>query len=334
VGPPAVTVSLPASLSTPNYQQNLVILSTGANVQYTVSAQNSDGWLSVTPTAGTTPGTATVIIAAADLTPGNYSGTITITPLAGKVVTVPVQLTVTPPAPLITAVANGASYLPGPVAPGEIVVIYGSAMGPASLATLSLNPSGLINTTLAGTQVFFDDIPAPMVYTSAQQLSAIVPFGVAGRVSTEIKVEYQGLASDPVDTQVVASNPGIFALSSNGQGPGAILNQDYSVNSTNKPAAPDSIIFIYATGGGITNPPSVDGTVAQKAASTVLTPTVQIDGISAEVFYAGAAPFLPAGALQVNARVPNGVRRGASVPVVLNIGPASSQTGITLAVAP
>ena len=84
------------------------------------------------------------------------------------------QLLVQPPS--IGAVTNGATNLAGPVAPGEIVVLYGSNLGPARLAQFSLNAAGLVGTSLAGTQVFFNGTPAPVIYTLAGQVGAIVPY--------------------------------------------------------------------------------------------------------------------------------------------------------------
>lgn len=331
LAPSSITVSLSSSLSAPSYQQNLVILSNGASIAYTVTVQTNTGWLSATPTAGITPGTATVLIAAGGLTPGSYSGMVVVTPAAGNPIKIPVTLTVTAAAPLISSVTNAASFLPGPVAPGEIIVIFGTAMGPADLTTLSVT-SGRIDTKLAGTRVFFDGVPAPMIYTSSGQLSTIVPFGVAGRVSTKITVECQGLDSNPVDIQVVESNPGIFTLNATTQG--AILNQNASVNSIQHGAAPESYVSIFGTGGGLTSPLSEDGTFPVAAAPVNLPVEVRIDGIKADVSYAGAAPDLPAGALQVNVKVPAGVHRGIAVPVVLTIGNVASQANVTLAVAP
>jgi uncharacterized protein (TIGR03437 family) len=173
-------------------------------------------------------------------------------------------------------------------------------------------------------------LPSPIVYTSAGQVTAIVPFSVAGRVSTKIEVEYRGLRSNAVQFRVADSAPGIFTLDSSGQG--AIVNQDGTINSTQNGAAPGSIVSLYATGGGVTDVAVADGSITQDVlAKPVLPVSVQIGGVAAEVQYAGAAPGLPAGMMQVNVRVPDAVARGARVPVVLTVGQASSQSGVFLA---
>lgn len=64
----------------------------------------------------------------------------------------------------------------------------------------------------------------------------------------------------------------------------------------------------------------MDGKVAYDELPKPLLPvSVQIDGRPAQVLYAGAAPALVAGVLQVNVRVPGGVAAG-SVPLTLSTG--------------
>jgi uncharacterized protein (TIGR03437 family) len=119
-------------------------------------------------------------------------------------------------------VVNAASYGDGPVAPGEIVTLFGSAMGPSSLVGLQLTPDRQFAvSTLADTRVTFDGIPAPLIYVSDKQVSAIVPYAVAGRSHTEVRVEYKGTPSDPVSIGVTPAIPGIFTLDATGRGQAA-----------------------------------------------------------------------------------------------------------------
>jgi uncharacterized protein (TIGR03437 family) len=132
---------------------------------------------------------------------------------------------------------------------------------------------------------------------------------------------------------VAAAAPAIFSANSTGAGQGAILNQDSTYNSASNPAAPSTILQIFATGEGQTDPPGTDGKLASGVLPKPVLPIrVTIAGQDAEVVYYGAAPGQVAGVLQVNARVPtNGVFPGA-VPVVLTVGSFSSPAGITATV--
>ena len=78
-------------------------------------------------------------------------------------------------------VVNAASYVGGGVAPGEIVTIFGSGIGPSPLASVQLNQNRTIATTLAATRILFNGMPAPLLSVSDKQSSAIVPYAVAGR---------------------------------------------------------------------------------------------------------------------------------------------------------
>lgn len=237
--------------------------------------------------------------------------------------------------PVFTAagVVNAASFKSGNVAPGEIVTIFGSAIGPPTLATMRLTPNGLTDNFLADTRVLFDDIPAPLVYVLQNQVSVIVPYAVINKYLAQIRVEYKGVKSEPVTLQVASAAPGIFTLNSSGSGQGAILNENVTINSANNPATRSSIVVLYATGAGQTTPPGVDGKIANTELPKPLLPvSVRIGGELAEVIYAGAAPGLVAGVMQVNVRIPNGTNPSNAVPVTLTVGSANSQQGVTLAV--
>jgi uncharacterized protein (TIGR03437 family) len=129
------------------------------------------------------------------------------------------------------------------------------------------------------------------------------------------------------------AQPAIFALEPNGRGQGAILNQDYSTNGANNPAARGSVIQIFATGEGQTTPAGVTGKmIATDLKKPVTGPvTVRIGGQNATVLYYGSAPNLVSGALQVNARVPTNIAAG-NQPVDLQIGSTLSQANVTVAI--
>ncbi|MBI1898312.1 MAG: hypothetical protein HYS04_17535, partial [Acidobacteria bacterium] len=230
-------------------------------------------------------------------------------------------------------VLNGASFLPGPVAPGELVTIYGSGFGPQQLTPLELTEDKAGVTTYAGnTRVLFDDIPAPVIYAADGAASAVVPYGIAGRSLTTVVVEFMGVASNRLTAPVAPSAPGIFTLNASGRGQAAVLNQDGTVNGDAAPASAGSVIMIFATGGGQTSPASVDGRLSTPPLARLELPvTATLGGEEAQVLYAGPAPGLVAGVLQVNVRVAR-TRQPGSVPLAIRVGERESQAGVTVVI--
>ncbi|MGB7760482.1 MAG: hypothetical protein WBL61_11670 [Bryobacteraceae bacterium] len=228
-------------------------------------------------------------------------------------------------------IVNAATYSGGGAAPGELLTIFGQNLGPASGSSNQVS-AGIVPNSLDGVRVWFDDIAAPILYASAGQLNVVAPYAISGEAS--VRVEYLGASSPAVSVPVLAAQPGIFSLNGSGAGPAAVLNQDYSVNSATHPAVRGNAIMIFATGQGATSPSNVDGLVAL-AASTGQPPlpvTVEIGGQAATVSYAGNAPGLVEGALQVNATVPTSVAPGNAVSLVVTVGTAASPVTATIAV--
>ncbi len=238
-------------------------------------------------------------------------------------------------APSISAVSNAASYAQDAVSPGDVVTIMGSNLGPAVPLGTQLDGSGAVANTLADTQVLFDGVASPLLYASTGQINAVVPFGVTGS-TTQVQVQYQGQASDPFPMNVAAATPGIFSADASGSGQAVILNQDGSLNSPDNPAPAGSVVTLWATGAGLLSPPQPDGAVvtADNLPIPVLPVLAQVGGKTADVLYAGGAPGMVAGVIQVNLRIPRAGQTGAAVPLLLRAGDSTSQSGITLAVRP
>jgi uncharacterized protein (TIGR03437 family) len=231
----------------------------------------------------------------------------------------------------LNAVANAASELPGPVAPGEIVVLRGSALGPNQLTVSTPGSSGALPPQVAGTRVLFNGVAAPVIYAWEPLVSAIVPYGIADG-PLQVVVEYLGVQSAPLQVQVAAASPGLFTSDAGGKGQAAALNENGTFNMVSAPAPAGSIVSLFGTGEGLTSPAGVDG----KAGSSPLPRprlNVQavIDGQQAEVMYAGGVLGAVAGVMQVDVRVPAGTRAG-NVPVSIMVGTVTSQPGVTIAV--
>ena len=109
----------------------------------------------------------------------------------------------------------------------------------------------MLPTTLDNVVVNFDGYAAPLIYVSPGQINAIVPYEISGQTVTNFVVSQQGVSSAPLALRVAATVPAIYSAGQTGSGPGAILNADNSSNNSSDPAAPGSIIQIFATGEGL-----------------------------------------------------------------------------------
>ena len=232
--------------------------------------------------------------------------------------------------PVVTGIVNAASYANGPIAAGEIVAVFGANLGPAEIQTGSFDVNGFIGSQLAATEVTFDGIPAPLIYTSAGAIAAIVPYEVAGADSVSVKVTFNGQSSGPVTMPVVAASPGIFTANASGSGPGAILNGDYSLNSPDNPSPHGGVVIVYATGGGQTDPPAATGSLTSSATALASEVTVTAGGKPVKILYAGNAGGEVAGAVQLNLEMPDDVT--GTVPIILTIAGQASQATATVSV--
>jgi uncharacterized protein (TIGR03437 family) len=290
------------------------------------------------PTPGAGPGEyyltpATVAVSASAPLPGTYYGSANII-WANGTVTVPVVLYATATAaapPLLSSVVSGGSLKPGAISPGELISIFGDGVGPAP-AGLTLTSEGKVATTLSGTLVLIDGVPAPLTYASTGQVNAVVPYEAGTSGVATIEVVSDGGASAIWGVPLAPAAPAIFTGSATGQGQGAVVNQDTSINGPANPAPRGTVVSIYATGEGLTTPAGITGSVTAGVIMPQLPVTVKIGGLNAQVMWAGSAPDDVAGVLQVNAVVPMGVSAGPAVPVEIAVGGAPSQGGVTMAV--
>jgi len=243
-------------------------------------------------------------------------------------------------APAITSVANAASNisLASPLAQGAIFVIYGSGLGPS---TIAFAPAAFQSSTLSGTSVAVTvgatTVSALMYYTSAKQVAALLPSDTPTGSAT-ITVTYQGEASNTLTVGVVANNLGVFSLDSSGAGPGIVTYADYSLVSAAKAspcggpntacgaANPGDTLILWGTGLG-----PITGSDAMGAGLGVNMPdiplTLWLGGVQAPVTYQGRSGCC-IGEDQIVFTVPNNVPTGCAVPLVVQIDNHISNTTV------
>jgi uncharacterized protein (TIGR03437 family) len=339
----AYSQTLTASGGTPPYTWSAVGLPPGITLSAAGVLSGAPSSVGLTgPLTATQVSTTAMLVTvpAADFAnPGVLRMAVT-TPTPGGGTSNDAQLVVYGPAPQISAVVNSASYQQGTVTPGEIITIFGVGLGPAALAIFNPTtppiPTALPSMGPA-TSVTIGGIPAPLIYTSAGQVAAIVPYTVGG-ASAAVVLTYGGLASLPFTVGVAPVDPGVYTVTSTGQGQAAVLNynvttNDYTVNSSATAAARGAIVVLYVTGAGATSSGSVN---ALTPMSPAITPnasvTVTIGGQNAVINGAQLAPGSVPGVLQINVVTPATAPTGAAIPVTVNIGGIDSQANITMAI--
>ncbi|MDQ1471110.1 MAG: hypothetical protein QOJ99_2590 [Bryobacterales bacterium] len=209
------------------------------------------------------------------------------------------------PAMAATCILGATQYYGDAVAPGEIISIYGRNIGPAQGVIGAFDSSGRLPFSLGGVTVTFDGAPAPLLYVQAGQINAIVPFKVAGQKTALAEIALNGVSAPVVRVPLRdASNIAVTTTA----GLIAAINEDGTINSNAHPARAGTIVAIYSSGGGQTNPPSMDGEITRAALPLVLPVKVLVGSgpspLAADVLYAGSAPGLIAGTVQINFRVP------------------------------
>ena len=224
-------------------------------------------------------------------------------------------------------VVNAASFKGDAVAPGEIVTIFGSGLGPATSAAAQYT-DGQLPTSTGETRVLFDGKAAPMIYSAAGQVNAIVPYSVSGTV--QMQVEYQGTPTPPAAVPVAAALPGIFMCGPNKPGVAVVVNDSaggvLSCNADFVPPAPGSVITFFLTGEGVLTPAMADGRLPTPPPypAPAAPWSVNVGGIDAPPCPATFAGLVYAGVTQVNTCIPDGVPRTANVPLTFRSGAATS----------
>ena len=208
----------------------------------------------------------------------------------------------------------------------EILRITGGCLGPLQ-PTLASFDGGSLPKSLQGTQVLFDGEAAPLVSVQATEIRVIAPQDVAFKSNVTIAVQNQSTVAN-VFLNAAAAVPGIF-VSSGTQA--AAINEDGSLNGVDNPAPVGSVVALFLTGAGPTDPPVPDGAPAGLPLPQLTLPvTVKVGGAAAEVVYAGSAFGFP-GLAQVSIRVP-AVAASNAVPVQVAIGGNSRNQPVTIAI--
>ncbi|HTS65988.1 MAG TPA: hypothetical protein VMH28_28395, partial [Candidatus Acidoferrales bacterium] len=237
--------------------------------------------------------------------------------------------------PIVASVTNAASYIDpglpnGPIAQGSIFVVKGNNLGPANLS-IAPNPfqSATLNGTSAAVTINGTTVAALMYYTSTQQVAALMPSNTPAGAGT-ITLTYNGQPGPATPIRVVASNPGLFTVTSDGEGAGVVTYADYSlvsatkaancggVNTTCGAANPGDALIIWATGLGPVNGSDASG-AGLGVNMTSLPLSVWLGGVQVQAAYQGRSGCC-IGEDQIVFTVPANAPTGCAVPLMVQIG--------------
>ena len=332
----------PANACSPGNNPQIAISSDSGRLTPLLSPATTGGVnIKSTLTSGSTPVDGTLTVTAPGAAPGVYQQTLNITASgAANSLSLPYSVTVLPPTnPFIKpgGVVDAFSFAGGSIAPGQIFALFGSNFGPSSGLVSGTVTAGIVGTTVANTQVLFDGVAAPLLYVTRNQLAGVAPFGIKGKTSTNVQLVYNNVKSPVMAIPVSATSLSIASVDGSGGAGGVIINKDGSVNSASNPAAVGDTVIIYAAYAG----PFANGVTGTDGRTTTGAPypapagpvSITIGGVAAtSIPYFGNAPTLLESVMQINVVIPGGVKAGATIPVTLAAGSATSSAGITIAI--
>jgi uncharacterized protein (TIGR03437 family) len=206
------------------------------------------------------------------------------------------------------------------VSPGQLSTLTGFGIGPETGVAYQPGPQGEPPLSLAGVQVFFDGRPAPVMYAQSRQVNVVAPFELSvldsptGLNTTMVSLVYNGTPFGPFAVLLYYANPAFFRLQPGVSTQAAAINQDGSINGPAHPASAGSVVSLFGTGFGQTNPLCATGAlnapIATSFAPGVIVTLNPFAALSPTVLYAGGAPNLLCGMAQVNMVVPSGTPAG------------------------
>jgi uncharacterized protein (TIGR03437 family) len=189
------------------------------------------------------------------------------------------------------------------VAPGELITLTGFGIGPDAGVAYQPDDQGMVPRQLAGVQVLFDGEPAPVLYAQSRQVNAQAPFELSGKTLTNISLVYNQVTVGSVTVPANQGKPGIFRLHAGVSSQAVALNQDGTLNGVSNPAARGSIVAVWGTGFPPIDAPCATGGL-NPSGPVNLAAGWKIAFGNADVVYAGSAPGLLCGIVQINLVVP------------------------------
>ncbi|HLI83898.1 MAG TPA: hypothetical protein VKV17_08265 [Bryobacteraceae bacterium] len=216
---------------------------------------------------------------------------------------------------VVSCAGSGASFSNAPIAPNQLISLFGYGIGPTAPLSGEPDSNGLYPFQLGGAQVTFDGIAAPLLYAGGGQINLVTPGALQGKTTTHICAVVNNAATNCLNLPVQPASPDVFLLSGNQP---AAYNQDGTVNTSQNAAPAGTVVSLYLTGLGATSPATPDGAVSQAAppapafqVQVVFTWQTQCslrmssESVTVNPLYAGPAPLEVEGLSQIDVAVPS-----------------------------
>ncbi len=242
--------------------------------------------------------------------------------------------------PLALLPVNTASYLAttypeiggAGMAPLELLSLLGDKIGPREPVAGEVDARGRYATMAGGTRVLFDTTPAPILRAGPDRIDVVVPADFEDKSGALITIERNGMPSRPVGVGNVGTIPGLYTIDGSGRGHVLGFTENGQAMSNANPAAAGSIVTLRAAGVGPLAQAIPDGQVmGNNPVPTKYPVAVRINGVPAEVIYAGSGEGLVNGDMVVRVKVPETLLTG-QYPVQIVVGYFSSPSGVSMAV--
>jgi uncharacterized protein (TIGR03437 family) len=272
----------------------------------------------------------TIVARSDDPLTGNVEGFLTIQGQnSQRPLTVPYWGTFLLPSASSEGVVNGASFARGSVAPGSLISIFGTDLVNSAESSLVIP----LPASLGGAQVTIGGRAVALLDALPKQLNVQVPVELRGRTSANLEIRLNGIAGAPVTIPLSAAQPGLFSLTQDGKGPGAILHaSNHALVTASNPARRGEFLEVYATGLGSVSPVVATGIPGSSnpVSRTDILPTATVGSVAAAVDFSGLAPAF-VGLYQVNIVVPPGAAAGQQPLVLTSNGVASNPVTVFIA---
>lgn len=231
------------------------------------------------------------------------------------------------------------------VAAGSLASVFGVDFTTemAAAATVPLP------TQLAGVTVEMEGASLPLIFVSPTQINLQIPPStpIGSRTVLVRKAATDELIGGGL-MNVSATRPGLFTFSQNGIGFAVAVNEDGTFNSPENPASRGSVVTLYGTGQGPTDPvvPAGEAPPNGVLVNTVAKPTstavaclqsnsmcVLVGSKFAETLFSGLAPTF-VGLWQLNVRLPAGddVLTGPLIPIKVLVNQAPTNDNVFISI--